>query len=327
MATRSTLFDVFSHNLALYKKDSAGHFVCPLCLRVFSRDQAPTDLSRAHIIPKFLGGKEWTLACRACNNKVGAEIESYEAERTKYNRALSGDSNETARVRVTARNQEGDVVGPVQADLGARRANGDRRLQLYLKPKGSNPTALALLNSLVSGASPPGGWTLEVTFRQTRSSKRANLTYVHAAYLFMFHQFGYEWALDLCATPVREQIMSPDEPIILPLAPRLYDHGIPDDELGILLVTEPAEWRHFLVILPLFPGWEDRQAVWMPLFGRPYDQPPKKKGVKLQVLRVPDHHQFLHEHHSHRQGYRFVLKHFAYAAPLHDGGNGPQGQP
>jgi hypothetical protein len=157
MPTLSTLFDTFSDNLALYKKNCTGHFMCPLCLRTFPRDRIRTDLSKAHIIPKRLGGRLWTLACKKCNSKVGTEIESCEAERAKFSWALSGDGNETTRVRVTARNQQGDVVGPVQADLGARRADGDRRLQLYLKPKGSNPKALALLNSLVSGGPPASG--------------------------------------------------------------------------------------------------------------------------------------------------------------------------
>ncbi|HUT75169.1 MAG TPA: HNH endonuclease [Armatimonadota bacterium] len=317
MPALSTLFDTFSHNLALYRKDYGGRFMCPLCLRTFSRDQIRSDLSRAHVIPQFLGERNWTLACKRCNNRVGTEIESCEAERANFNWALSGDGNETTRVRVTARNQQGDVVGPVQADLGARRADGDRRLQLYLKPKGSNPAALALLNSLVSGESPAGGWTIEVTFRDTRSSKRANLTYVHAAYLFMFHQFGYEWVLDPCAEPIRNQIMSPSAPIIVPLAPALYDHQIPDDELALLLVTEPAEWRHFLVVLPLVRGWARRHAVWMPLFGRPYCQPPQRRGAKLAVVSVPDHHRSLRRRDSPRQGYRFVLDHFAYDPVLH----------
>jgi len=325
MSALSALFDTFSDNLALYKKDCGGRFMCPLCLRMFSRGRIRNELSKAHMIPQRLGGRLWTLACKKCNNKVGTEIESYEAERASFNWALSGDGKETTRVRVTARNQQGDVVGPVQADLGARRADGDRRLQLYLKPKGSNPTALALLNSLVSGESPAGGWTIEVTFRETRSSKRANLTYVHVAYLFMFHQFGYEWALDPCAEPIRNQIMSPGEPIIIPLAPRLPDLQTAGNELALLLVAEPPGWRNFLVVLPLLRGWSERQAVWMPLFGRPYDQPPRRNGVQLRVVSVPDCHQSLRHRDSERQGYRFILDHFHYDPVLHTGRNRSEG--
>lgn len=322
MPTLSTLFDTFSDNLALYKKDCRGRFMCPLCLRTFSRDRIRTDLSKAHIIPQFLGGRDWTLTCRKCNNKVGTEIESCEKERANFNWALSGDGNETTRVRVEVPDGQGDLVGPVQADMRARRSGRDRRLQLYPKRRGSHPEAWELIDDILSGNPSAKGWTMKADFRETRSAKRANLTYVHAAYLLMFHQFGYEWVLDPCAEPVRRQIMSPDEPIILPLFPALSDHQIPEGELGILLVTEPADWRHFLVVLPLFRGSVKRQGVWMPLFGRPYEQPPREKGVKLQIVRVPDHHRSLRQRDSRRQGHRFILKHFAYDAVLHADHNG-----
>ena len=324
MPTLFTLFDTFSDNLALYRKDCRGRFMCPLCLRTSSRDQIRTHLSRAHIIPQILGGRDWTLACKKCNNKVGAEIESCEAERANFNWALAGDGNETTRVRVVVRNEQGGVVGPVQADMSANKSAGERRLQLRLKPKGSHPAASELLHNVLSDKSSAAIGPTEVQFRVTRSAKRANLTYVHAAYLLMFHQFGYEWVLDPCAEAVRKQIMSPDEPIIFPLAPRLSDLAIPDEELAILLVTEPADWRHFAVVLPLVRGWARRQAVWMPLFGSPYDQPPQRKGVQLQVVPVPNHHRFLRHRDSRGQGYRFVLGHFTYDPVLHAGRDSPE---
>lgn len=321
MPALSVLYDVFSANLGLYRKEYSGRFMCPLCLRTFSRDQIRSNLSKAHIIPQFLGGRDWTLTCAMCNNKVGSEIESYEAERINFKWALSGEGNETTRVRLTPCNEQGAVLGPVQADMRAKGRGEKRRLQLRLQRKGSNPTALELLNSQLSAKTLVGRSSVEVHFCETRSSKRANLTYVHAAYLFMFHQFGYEWALNPCAALIRKQIMSPDEPIILPLAPALSGLQLPDKELTVLLVTEPADWRHFLVVLPLFRGWTKRQAVWLPLFGCQYNQPPQRKGVDLAVVRVPDYHRFLHQRDSQMQGFRFVLDYFDYDAVLYAGRN------
>lgn len=310
------LYEVFSANLALYRKEYSGRFVCPLCLRTFSRDQIRSDLSKAHIIPRFLGGKDWTLSCKTCNNKVGTEIEGCEAERANYSWALSGDGNETTRAEIWFRNeQQGGVIGPVQADMRAEECGEERRVQLYAKPQGSNPAAWKLFNRMPSDGALAGQRYMEVRFRVTRSSKRANLTYVHAAYLLMFHQFGYEWVFTPGAELIRKQIMSPDEPIILPLAPALSGLPISDNELGVLLAIEPADFRSFVVVLPLIRGWPKRQAVWMPLFGCPYEQPPQRNGVELTAVRVPDHHQSLHERDSHMQGSRFVLDHFAYDAP------------
>lgn len=309
MASVSTLFDVFSANLGLYRKKLSGHFMCPLCLRTFTRDHIHSDLSKAHIIPKFIGGKRWTLACKACNNKVGSEIESCESERAKFNRALSCEGDETTPVRVMVPNGQSAVAGSVQAEMRAQQINGEQSLQLFLQPERSNPAAMEVLTSLHDGTSSAGNREIEVHFRETRSIKRANLTYVHAAYLFMFHQFGYEWALDLCSARIRQQIMSPDEEIILPLAPALSDCRIPDDEMALVLVTKPEGWRRFLVVLPLIRGWKRRQGVWMPLFGCEYDQPPQAKGVSLEVVPVPDQHEFLGTPESRWQGCRFIRDH------------------
>ena len=187
------LFDIFSANLKLYRNDCRGLFICPLCLCLFSRDQIRSDLSKAHIIPQSLGGRAWTLTCETCNNNVGSEIESYESERANFNWALSGNGNETTRVEIWYRNGKDGVCGPVLANMKAIERDGDRVLQLFAKQKGSNPAAWKLFNDINSGKIPAGQWSQEVSFRMTKSSKRANLTYVHAAYLYMFHQFGYEW--------------------------------------------------------------------------------------------------------------------------------------
>ncbi len=307
MPTVSTLYDVFSANLQLYSKEHSGCFMCPLCLRTFSRDQIRSDLHKAHIIPKFLGGRDWTLTCRRCNNKVGSEIESCEKERANFNWALLGDGNETTRTRTVVRNERGDAVGPVQADMRGVRSGADRRLRMNLQPKASNPEASKLLNDHLSAGRGP----VRFEFRVTRSSKRANLTYVHAGYLFMFHQFGYEWVFSPGAETIRKQIMSPDDPIIVPMSPALRGLQIPDSAMGALLVAEPADFCQFLIVLPLVRGWAKRYAVWMPLFGCPYRQPPEQRGVQLTAVHVPDHHAYLHRPDSHMQGRRFALHHLA----------------
>ena len=306
MPTGFPLFDVFAANLGLYWREYTGLFMCPLCLRTFSRDQV-NDLSKAHIMPKFVGKRDLTLACMKCNNKVGTEIESYGKERANFNWALSGDGNETTRISTSVSNEQGDVVGPVQADMRGIRSGGDRRLHVNLQPKASNPEALRLLNDHLSAGRGP----IQFQFRETRSSKRANLTYVHAAYLHMFHQFGYEWVFTPGAELIRKQITSPDKLIIRPLFPALSGLLIPNDELAVFLVTHPADFRSFLVIPPLLRGSTQRQGVWMPLIGCQYGQPPQREGVSLTAVPVPNRHQFLHMPDSKLQGCRFVLYHLA----------------
>ncbi|MCX6344885.1 MAG: hypothetical protein NT018_07405 [Armatimonadetes bacterium] len=309
MKTVRKLFDIFSANLGLYREDHSERFMCPLCLRTFSVNQINNDLSKAHIIPQVLNGKEWTLACGTCNNKVGSEIESCEAERVNYHLALSGKSNKVIRAKLIFSNKDGNTIGPVQADMRIKDCDENQRLQLFVKQKGSNPEAWELHNNISCGKTPAGQWKQEVHYCGTRSLKCAQLTYVHAAYLFMFHQFGYEWIFSPGAEIIRKQIMSPDEPIFAPLAPALAGLPISKDKLTLILVNEPVDFRSFLVMLPQFPGWSKHQGVWMPLFGSEYKQPPQRR-VDLSVASVPDHHQFLQEPGSYLQGSRFIRDKF-----------------
>lgn len=302
MQSLESLFDIFSTNLAFYEKKYKEQFMCPLCKHIFSRDQIYSDLSKAHIIPQFLNGHDWTLTCKECNNKVGSNIEGCEAKRANFNWALAGDGEEKTPVDVWLRDEHGDLLGPVKADMCGKKNDCEHRLQLYTKQKGSNAKAWELFNSNPEQS-------IEVRYFETPNAKRAKLTYVHAAYLFMFHQFGYEWVLNRCSEPIRKQLVSPDESILSPLAPELSDHGIPDDKMAILLVTKPENWVSFLVVLPLIRGWSKRQAVWMPLFDRQYSQPPQDK-INLQTVPIPEFHNSLNlnKHDSMYQGYRFIQK-------------------
>jgi hypothetical protein len=301
------LFDVFSSNLALYRKELAGRFMCPLCLRTFSRNQISSDLGKAHIIPQSLGGREWTLTCRVCNNRVGSEIESYEAERDRFRRAGSGSCAETVDFRFSVCDKGGSAIGSVRAEGRVVEKNGQRRLQIQLSDRRSHPGAKKALTDQISS----GGYAIEASSLVTRNRERANLTYVHAAYLYMFHQFGYEWVFSPGAGTIRNQIDSPDEPIITPLFPAFDGIETPEDKFELRLVTEPASFRSLLLIMPLSWDCSKRQGVWIPLFGRPYTQPPVGR-VGLKMEHIPDHHQHLHKPESYLQGTRLISDRFAY---------------
>jgi 5-methylcytosine-specific restriction endonuclease McrA len=117
MTTRLELFNTFSTNLGFYRKNNSNHFLCPLCLRSFTRDAVESkQLTKAHIIAEKLGGKYWTLACKQCNGDVGSKIESHEVARVNLNRALSGESDEKTRVNFVSYIEK-DELGLIQADM------------------------------------------------------------------------------------------------------------------------------------------------------------------------------------------------------------------
>src|SRR5437899_1275830 len=76
---RNRLFEFYSTHLSHCMPDRQGVFVCPLCLRSFTREalDGPTPrLSIAHVVPKKMGGRLCTLTCTECNNNSGTRIEA-----------------------------------------------------------------------------------------------------------------------------------------------------------------------------------------------------------------------------------------------------------
>lgn len=60
------------NSLALFK----GNYVCPICFRIFTKEQVQL-LSKDHVPPQSVGGKDIVLTCGACNNNQGAEIDKH----------------------------------------------------------------------------------------------------------------------------------------------------------------------------------------------------------------------------------------------------------
>jgi len=310
-----SLFNLFSANIGLYRKEYSGKFICPLCLRAFESCNIRSELTRAHIVPRSLGGHQVTLTCRQCNNTVGTTIESCEAERFTFYKAFSGDSSERVRISYTFTDKQGESKS-FQAEMNAE---GESKLRSWILPQASNPKVIqTFTDMLVNGKDLE---EINILGQVTKSQKRANLTYLHAAFLLLFHEFGYEWALNPSAQIIREQILNPDANLIFLPSPKFSNLNLPLDQATLCLVTHPVEFRSFLVVLPQIYSLESRYGVWIPLFGCPYDPPPADKSVKLNMVQVPDHHHRLNRRDSIMQGLRYILIHFDYDPILYKGCN------
>jgi hypothetical protein len=136
----------------------------------------------------------------------------------------------------------------------------------------------------------------------------------------MFHQFGYEWALDPATQIIRQQILQPESELFsLPLA-LLKNMCFASDQATLWLVIKPIAYRMFLVILPQIRGLKKIRAVWMPLFGCYYEPPPEFKNVDLEVIPVPEYHSNLINIASFLQGHEFIYNHFNYMPTLYNYG-------
>jgi HNH endonuclease len=82
---------------------------CPLCLRLFPRDQIDR-LSLDHVPPESVGGKLKVLTCEECNNTAGAELDSHASGVERFRQVLAGE----AYPRVQAQFKFDDVTATME---------------------------------------------------------------------------------------------------------------------------------------------------------------------------------------------------------------------
>jgi HNH endonuclease len=213
---RSQLFELNSAGLVALGWGKPDTFVCPLCVKVFTKDDLkPADaldapkfrLTLAHIIPEALGGTLCTLACKDCNNGAGTSLEAALKEQFVAEDAFKGEGKLRARL-------SGDF-GDVGVEVSVP-SDGGQPWQLELVPKISNPAHLASLNNLLEGTeeNPQAGPFCELRFEFEHQPGVTGAALYHAAYLMMFHYFGYPFVFSPLASQMRAQLREPDKNIL-----------------------------------------------------------------------------------------------------------------
>lgn len=272
LAKTVRLYNELSANLALYDSGLQGKVVCPLCLGICD---TPEQLTVAHVFPKSLGGRMTTLACPECNSFIGREIEAYEINRAKANRAFLGTGSDSIRVNLRPRGPHGDV-GHIAADMTVIGKDEDRCYQLVAAQDGSNPSAIKGLDELFRSGSID--WEIGLKYTSNSGWNRARLTYLHSAYMKMFQAFGYEWVCEPSAAVIREQLSRPEENLIAVPIIKLGAVMEGAQPFSIVLVTMPEEMRGFFIVMPELDYLESHVVVWLPLFGQPYNPPDNPSG-------------------------------------------------
>jgi hypothetical protein len=274
---RQEMFNEFSVNLATYSNPRISEsFACPICLRLFNSIDA---LSDAHIFPKALGGRSITLTCTDCNNNIGSSIESYETERVKP--ILDKSWSVSLRPLESSCDK---ICGNIPAKM---KIIDEQNLILAFDciSKKATPNALNKIEENWGKA----GFSFQMEFKARADWHRAKLTYLHSAFLYLFSQFGYEWALDPCTQAIREQLQKPEEDLISFEIGELTNLELADfprnlELLSLYLIREPEESKGFLVIFSGLEHWNSPIGVWMPLFGCSYKLP---EFSRLRVVSLP----------------------------------------
>ena len=84
-------------------------YACPLCTDLYDADEVEPGggLTREHVPPQAVGGKELLLTCRLCNNKAGHTFDAQADRFERMRRFLTGQPTEP--VQGTLRADEVEV--------------------------------------------------------------------------------------------------------------------------------------------------------------------------------------------------------------------------
>ena len=293
-------FDLYSRNWELVKRhpnlrvepDVSDVFVCPLCIKFFPRDAIDAKaITLEHVPPKKFGGKVRTMTCRECNNWGGSKLESQLGHQLQLIEVLSGQSGSSSDVEYFVNEQIG-------LPATVHRPNSDT-WQLFGDPKRTNPSDLAnLYESLKKTDSQSFKLTLRFTSHKARHPEAALL---RIAYLLAFSIFGYSFLLNPSLPVLRGQIKHP-EITVLPTWGILRE-DLPEEFLGINVITRPQELRSFLVVFDLKAPQKTiiRYGVIIPGPNEPgltiYDSLSKQDGnsISFRITKITDTIDFLKE--------------------------------
>ncbi|QVL31254.1 hypothetical protein KIH39_20765 [Telmatocola sphagniphila] len=251
---RQKLFEVNSAGMAALGMGEPDTFVCPLCVKVFTKDDLKPigtpkvpefRLTLAHIIPEALGGRLCTLACKDCNNGVGKALEAALKEQFVVEDAVKGTGKLRARLAGDFGNVGVEVSFP---------GDGGQPWQLEPVARISNPVHAASLDKMLEGteANPQAGPRSELKFEYKHQPGVVGAALYHVAYLMMFHYFGYPFVASPLGHQLRAQFREPDKDILpryFPVPPEDWVAANVDAarKHAVVLIQEPYIGIHIMM--------------------------------------------------------------------------------
>ncbi len=250
------LFNRFSTNLQFYRPELGDVVVCPLCLRVFDRNEIETgNLTVEHVIPSKIGGRMTTITCKTCNNIDGSKLDSQLPKRFNAEDIMTGKLDRSLQGRISVGSYE------QTADVSLFK-NGEFSVKIIGLPKQSDPKQIDGIIESIKG----GEREIKFDFNFGYRPYLSNVAIIRACYLMMFRYFGYGYILLSYLDDVRKLIRrpEPDSPV---LAGLIKWNDVPKSSV-VGFIKEPKELRCFSPILDLststvrfygmlFPGFDE----------------------------------------------------------------------
>lgn len=311
---KEKIFEIYSRNLAWVKShpkiqfvpDFTEGYLCPLCFNLFRRDSltnnAQNQLTIEHNPPRSLGGKPNILTCKDCNSKAGHEIDNHLLAILDDQDFFEFKPNTSKQVGIKDDDKIVNGVfsidddGSIGINILTRQSNPINTDHFFsnlrnLSSAGSIGATFNALNSELSGK-----LDLKMRFKFNNKTRLAEVSMLKIAYLKAFEILGNGFLINPHLKKVRDQILNPSQEII----PESFaiDLKTPEEVLGIGIITEPKEFRCFIVVFQLQTKTSKKTfSIVLPGLSAPginiYENLQKLKGenvfFKIEVLNAADY--------------------------------------
>ena len=222
-------------------------YICPLCFQSFNTNELKekvTDyLSLEDVPQKALGGHALLLTCKRCNNWSGHEIDHYLRTEIDYEDNVSIHSEKGARGTLSAKGININARIKIENELSTT---------INIEKSNNNPIRYEEFLSEVRKMG--DNWQKEVKAYQINEKKRnpvrADIAILKSAYLLAFYVLGYKYIFNVSLSPVREQILNPNEEIISNYILN-YGYGLSDNVTDGVYVAEICGKKLLAVIISM----------------------------------------------------------------------------
>jgi len=198
--------DCLIQNSSQYVPVNSELFHCPICGRGFPREASEwRHISKAHIWPEALGGKDWTVLCTLCNNEMGARIDSDFIYIVRNNYDFLSPDGVGAKQRFKLVNDDYSVLARIW------KTDEVKGFRFEVIPGKQHPKIESAIMNL------PSGGSLSITPEPSRIHRTSvDVGLASVAFLTLYKHFGYQFTFTPLGEALRMSIWYYDFPIALP---------------------------------------------------------------------------------------------------------------
>ena len=222
-----------------------GNTRCPICLKRFTRDavEEGLDVTLEHAPPKALGGLARCLTCTDCNSSAGRNIDQAAAminsaiRDREAGRGIKVELDLFGTKHTTYFSPDGAArSGPI-----SRLASSPSTAPLRSQLKGQR---VLMLTEITRGPVWDASRGITLTTNQP-PQRHVVVSWLRSAYLLVFSllgQKGYQWVGSDAIQLIREQIMKPDDELVLCLLCEISPLPPPKDLIIMNNRHQPFCW-------------------------------------------------------------------------------------